>query len=188
VRGHAGDLFVVGDCDGLYVSDGSTVDELQHKNWKPVARTEAVGAFDLDLRFRRRAAGTSEHLLVGGSAEQPETLNVEYLGDDMIRFGTAGNSLAGAGPPVHVNPGQWYHVELSADPETDYSAARLGDRTVFTGFYGSDTAPRLTGDFSGDLRVRPESKSLCREVLGTGAIRPKPAPARTGTGTRTASG
>jgi hypothetical protein len=79
-------------------------------------------------------------------------------------------------------------VQLSADPQTDYSAVTVGDHTAFTGFYGSDVVPRLAGDFSGEIRVRPESKSLCREVVGTDAIRAKPAPARTGTGKRTASG
>jgi hypothetical protein len=166
-RGAAGDLFVVGDCDGLYVSDGSTVDELQHTNWKPVARTPAVGAFDVDLRFGNRPAGTTEALLVGGTPDAPQTLSVEYLGSDMIRFRTTGSGLTGEGPAVHVTPDKWYHVQLSADPETDFSLVKLGDRTVWSGFYSADAPPRLVADhnFRGDVRVHPESKALCREVL-----------------------
>src|SRR5262249_30294441 len=48
-RGNPGDLFVVGDCDGLYVSSGATVDELSHTNWQPVARTPGVGTYDLEV-------------------------------------------------------------------------------------------------------------------------------------------
>ena len=178
-RGTPGELFVVGDCDGLYVSDGSTVDELQHTNWKPVALTPAVGAYDVDLQFPRAAAGTSEALLVGGTAENPEVLHVDYLGDDQVRFRTSGTALAGAGPAFHVTPGKRYHVRLSGDPETDYSSVQLGDRTVWSGFYSSDVAPHLAisdgtratrGNFSGPVRVHPESKDLCREVLGKGPV------------------
>ncbi len=60
VRGPATDLFVVGDCAGLYVSDGSQPDELSHTSWKPVARTPALGAFDADVVFPGTPAGTSD--------------------------------------------------------------------------------------------------------------------------------
>jgi hypothetical protein len=58
-------------------------------------------------------------------------------------------------------------VQLSADPETDFSLVKLGDRTAWSGFYSADAPPRLVADrhFRGNIRVHPESKALCREVL-----------------------
>lgn len=173
-RGDAGQLFVVGDCDGVYVSDGATVDELSHTNWKPVARTPAVGAYDVDLTFPDAPAGTQDPLLVSGTADHPNVLAVEYLGDDHVRFVYRGAGIEGAGPAVHVTPGKTYRARLALDPETDFSTVRLGDRTVWSGVYTADDIARLgvnhldgstRARFGGTISQRPVSKALCRSLL-----------------------
>jgi hypothetical protein len=174
-RGDPGDLFVVGDCAGLYVSSGATVDELSHTNWQPVARTPAVGTYDLDVTFPADVeAGTRDPLLVSGSAEHPNVLGIEYLGGDRARIFYSGAGIPGAGPSVHITPGQTYRMHLAADPETDFSLVTLDDRTVWSGVYTADDVPtlavnRLTDTtrprFGGTIHRRPESKDLCRAVL-----------------------
>jgi hypothetical protein len=174
-RGDPGDLFVVGDCDGLYVSSGATVDELSHTNWQPVARTPGVGAYDLEVSFPADVKpGTKDPLLVSGTAEHPNILGIEYLGNDRARIFYSGAGIPGAGPSVHITPGQTYRMHLAADPETDFSLVTLDDRTVWSGVYTADDVPtlavnRLTEStrpkFGGTLHQLPESKDLCRAVV-----------------------
>jgi hypothetical protein len=177
VRGSAGELFVLGRCDGLYVSDGATVDDLSHTNWKPVERTARLGAFDVDVRFPDAPVGTVDPLLVSGAAGAADVLDVTYLTGHRIRVGYRGAGFGG-GSPVHVTPGRTYRMRLAMDPETDLSTVAIGDRTVFSGVYGGaggavlgrnaldrTTRPR----FGGTLRARPGSTELCRQVAGSSA-------------------
>jgi len=171
--GHAGDLFIVGDCAGLYVSDGSMNDELQRTNWKPVERTAQVGKWDLDVTFPRAEPGTSEPLLVSRSDDHDNVLSVEYLGNDQVRFRYEGEGPSNVSQPVDITPGRRYHVQLSADPQIDLLAVRIGDRTVFDTRYDPEALPRVgvndldhstSPRFTGTIRRRPESTALCREV------------------------
>jgi hypothetical protein len=173
-RGRAGDLFVVGACDGLYVSDGATVDELSHTNWKPVVRTSRLGAFDVDVRFPRAPVGTVDPLLASGTPGDASLVDVSYLAGNRIRIGFRGAGIGG-GAPVHVTPGHTYRMRLSMDPETDLSTVVLGDRTVFSGIYDgpagavlgqNDLDGSTRSRFGGTLRQRPTSQALCREVAG----------------------
>src|SRR5262249_6914492 len=51
-----GTLFVVGDCAGVYWSDGVL--------WRPIERTPATGEYKLRATFPDRPAGTRETMLV----------------------------------------------------------------------------------------------------------------------------
>jgi Alpha-(1->3)-arabinofuranosyltransferase len=174
-RGDPGDLFVVGDCDGLYVSSGATVDELSHTNWQPVARTPGVGAYDLEVTFPADVQpGTRDPLLVSGTADHPNVLGIEYLDADHARIFYSGAGLPGNGPTVHITPGKTYRVHVSADPETDFSLVTLDDRTIWSGVYTADDLPTLAVNhldsstrarFGGTIHQLPESKDLCRAVL-----------------------
>jgi hypothetical protein len=171
--GSPGEMFIVGDCAGLYISDGSNYDELQRTNWKPVERTEQVGKFDVDLTFPQGEPGTADPLLTSKTAGHRNVLSVEYLTGDRVRFRYRGQGPDGVSRPVHVTPGQRYHVQLSADPQVDLLAVRIGDKTVFDTLYVPDALPTLgvntvdqsTGPrFTGQIHRRPESNALCREV------------------------
>jgi hypothetical protein len=174
--GHPGDVFVVGDCDGLYVSNGATIDELVRSNSRPIVRTAAVGAYDLDVRFPDAPAGTSDPLLVGGTAARPYVLSVEYLGDGDIRFRETGEggSVSARSDVVHVTPGARTHLKASADPNLRSSLVTVGDRVVLRGLYEPDEPPRLgvndidgstRARFGGQIDRRPVSKDLCRAML-----------------------
>jgi hypothetical protein len=183
--GRAGDLFIVGDCAGLYISDGSLTDEVQPTNWKPVQRTARVGVFDTDLRFPPAAPGESEPLLAGGTTADPQVVSVHYLGDGMVRFGYRNAAGELAGEPVHVTPGAWYHAQISADPQTHQVLVRLGDTTALLVPYTS-TAPVELGvnrvsiatraRFGGEIRLRHQPTDLCREIRDRAGLRALPQP------------
>jgi len=176
--GAPGEVFVVGDCDGVYVSDGAVLDELAPTNWKPIVRTPAVGAFDVDVTFPAAKPGTADPVLVGGTAADPYVLRVEHLGDGNIRFRDDRGSDDGTAPIVHVTPGRTYRMRVAADPQTHLSEVLLDDRKVFSGSYlgtsYSGTAPHLgvndvdtstAPKFRGTLDPHPASTALCRKLL-----------------------
>ncbi|HEU5306218.1 MAG TPA: hypothetical protein VFW97_02740, partial [Acidimicrobiia bacterium] len=173
--GDPGQLFVVGACDGLYVSNGATVSELSHTNWQPVARTPSVGTYDLEVSFPDHVApGTRDPLLVSGDAREPSVLGIEYLANDRARIFFSGVGVAGNGPSVHITPGKTYRMQLALDPESQSSLVTLDDRTVWSGIYTGSALPTLAENrltestrpkFGGTMRQLPESKDLCRAVL-----------------------
>lgn len=164
--GRPGDVRVLGECDGLYVSDGATLDRLSLTNWKPVMRTPAVGAFELDMRFGRDGEGP---LLVGGTGDEHTELVVVRVDDDHLRFTITGAGF-GEGTIVKIDPDRWYRLRASLDPHTDFAVVQLGDRTVFSGGYGAVDVPRLAQDGWPDLRQRPVSRSLCQDVLADAGL------------------
>lgn len=180
-RGQPGELFVVGDCDGLYVSDGATVDELSHTNWKPVVRTPAVGAHELAVSFDDAPDGTQEPILVapatGASSPAGETvISVEHLPGDRVRFHSRSPGSEGTGPAVEVEPGRTYRMHASADPHTDFTLVVLDGQRVLSGFYPAATAPvlgRNTVDastlsrFGGTLRELPVERGACESIVAS---------------------
>jgi hypothetical protein len=178
--GDAGDLFVIGSCDGLYVSDGSATDELSHTSWKPVARTPAVGAYDLEVTFDDAPDGTRDPLLVAPATSDPGSgptvISVEHLSGDRIRFRTSSPGLDGAGPAVDIEPGRSYRLQASADPNTDVTVLVLDGERVLSSFYLAPTPPELghnTVDestrprFGGTIRQRGNGRSTCESIVGS---------------------
>lgn len=174
-RGPAGELFVVGDCAGVYVSDGGVVDELTKTSFKPVVRTPAVGAHDLDTSLDAVPAGRPAPLLVAGTAEAPHILSVERDGPDHVRFRYRGGDLDGAGPRVAIGPGR-QHLEVAADPGTGLISVLVDGEVAFEGLYLTGEVPTLgvndldgstSRTFPGTLAERPADGSLCRSLLGS---------------------
>jgi hypothetical protein len=165
--GAAGQLFVVGDCTGLYISDGSVPDEFNPSNWKPVARSPQVGTYDLDATFPDAAAGESDRLLVSRD-DAGGVLRVTYGGDGTVRFGYDGSGLPGQSEPVAVVPGRRYHLELTADPGTGMLTVHLDGKRAYSTLYLAADVPTLGAD---DLAVssRPASDELCRRILASGS-------------------
>lgn len=174
----AGDLFVVGDCAGLYVSDGSAADELTKTSFKPITRTPAVGAHDLDVSFENLHADNPAPVLVGGDVSAPHVLSVERDGPGHVRFRFRGGGLDGTGPRVATRRGQAQHLEVAADPGTGLITVVLDGRVTFQGLYPISDVPSLGANdldattsrtFPGTLRERPPDDDLCRSLLGSTA-------------------
>jgi len=174
--GGAGELFVVGDCAGVYVSDGSRPDELTHTSWKAVARGEAVGAHALEVVFPTDTVGTSDPLLSGGTRQRPEVISVEYLGDGELRFRYRGAGGDVVGRRVGVKPGGRHRLEVVADAQIDLLFVTLDDRRVLDAIYPGGTLLALGANevdtsthpqFRGLIKGRTPSDALCRRLLGS---------------------
>jgi hypothetical protein len=77
-RGPAGTLFVLGDCAGVYWSDGV--------HWHPIERTPASGLFRFDVRFHDEPPGTREPLLIAGPIGSSRRIDVEWVAPGQVRF------------------------------------------------------------------------------------------------------
>jgi hypothetical protein len=165
-RGHAlpappvgGTLFVVGDCDGVYWSDGV--------QWHPIERTPATGEYRLRVAFPDRP-GTREMLLVGGPAGKPDPLTVEYLADGRVRFALRGYT----GAPVHLPPDRAVDLDVVYDSRLPQAEVYLDGRSVFgapvplpagpVDVAGFSDSRRVT--FSGRARPHDNAPTFCRTL------------------------
>jgi hypothetical protein len=171
-----GTVFVVGDCDAVYWSDGST--------WHPVERTQATGRYPLDVTFRDRPPGTRETLLTAGPPDAQDTLGVEYLRDRRVRFWftspTLGDELTG---PIHrIRPGHTTRLDINYDTALGKLDVALDGDDVLGAYplvggavtvAGTPGAARVL-DFSGDARLRPTPRRFCAEIAPEAARGPRP--------------
>jgi hypothetical protein len=158
----AGTLFVVGDCAGVYWSDGHA--------WYSIERTSATGRFPLHLTFPKRPPGTSETVLAAG----PDRVRVEYIDAGDIRFElTSPNLTAPAvGDPVAIIPGRPTPVEIVFDPLVGTFDVTVHKKTVLAVAYVLARNPvRVAGrdrdasvDFSGLAELDPTPPSFCSDL------------------------
>jgi len=165
-RQSEGDLFIVGECDGLYWSDGG--------RWFAVERTNATGRFHLRLEFTRRPHGTREPIVA--NRDDPGTaVVVEHLDDDRIAFAkVGGDGSFTRGPAVPIETGRTYDVEVVLDRRMPELFVSLEDRFVLGGEYSSTTDEFTLGRnpvgspvaarFSGDVENRPLSRRVCEDI------------------------
>ena len=130
----AGTLFVLGDCDGVYWSDGTA--------WHPVERTDATGRYPMQLTLPRRPAGTRETILEAGAPGASDHVDVEYLAGDRIRFVFTSPHLpteaAGASVP---RPAGAAPVEIVYDTDLGQLDVSVRGRSVLGYAYGLAGAP-----------------------------------------------
>jgi hypothetical protein len=162
-------LFAVGDCDGLYWSDGET--------WFGVERTAATGEYPLEVTFPDRRPGSRETLLTVGSGDEADRVIVEYRDDDRVAFGLVSAFDDGRtfrSKPVDLEPGRSYRLDVVVDPHAGRFDLELDGEPVdgFTipinpgpvAIAGTDSATSET-DFSGTVEHVPERPTLCRELV-----------------------
>jgi len=162
-------LFVVGDCDGLYWSDGET--------WFGVERTAATGEYPLRVTFPDRRPGTRETLLTVGTGNEVERVIVEYRNDDQVVFGLVSAFEDGRtfrSEPVDIEPDRSHALDVVVDSDAGRFDVALDGEPVdgFTvpispgpvAVAGTDSATDDT-DFSGTLEHFPSRPTLCRELV-----------------------
>ena len=98
----AGTVFVVGDCEAVYWTDGVM--------WFPIERTPASGYHPLTVTFAERPEGTHETLLLSGPADAPDRLEVVHGVDDLVRLQLTSPHLDG---PV---TGEAFHARRQGEP------------------------------------------------------------------------
>jgi hypothetical protein len=155
-------LFVIGDCDALYVSDGF--------EWHAVERTEEGGGFTLHTTFAPARAGTREPLLTVGTGPDRYVFAIEHLGDGRAVFVEETRSLRGE--PFTLGDGA-SDLEVVVDPQLHVMRI-LRDRHQL---FGADFTAELTDvalgrdpaepnrQFGGMIERRPVRPKLCRTVV-----------------------
>jgi hypothetical protein len=182
LRAPAGEFFVLGDCDGLYYSDGTKPTELVHTSWKAVERTNAAGHYVVDVTFPHGRPGTSEPIFESGTPTLANVLEVEYQNDDDVTFRFRGQALDQMPEAVHIDPGREYRLDIAADSQLDMLVVRLDDRVVATTVYGADadnftfgrnplSVPGVEPAFTGTLHKVPVAAPVCRQLRDRSGLR-----------------
>jgi hypothetical protein len=171
-RGERGELFVVGDCAGLYWSDS--------REWFAVERADGAGHFRLRARFPDVATGEEALLGIGAGPDQ-NVLQVRYLPDHRARFvllsRVAPTPLVSA--PQRIEPGRAHAMDVIIDGRTGLVRVTLDGHDVLAAITLLVSGDEATiggaagqPPFSGTLRELPVRMPLCnrmRDRYGAGA-------------------
>lgn len=143
-QGPADFLFIRGQCDGLYWSDGIPPEGFSINNWRPVERTERAGEHHVGIRFVPQPAGTKEPLLAIDDKAFPATLYVEWLSDRKIRFGRAWSGKdAFVSSELTIDPDREYDAVLVADGQTGEISVTVDGTLVFQIFAPGSTGQKI---------------------------------------------
>jgi len=161
-----GTLFVVGDCDGVYWTDGVS--------WFPIERTQSTGRFPIALTLPDRPPGTEETFAVAGPPANAMRFAIAYLGAGTYRFVVTAPSFSGAvtSPIAKIDPGRPLSLELLYDPNVSQSGVFLAGKPVAGSAFpipagpvsiaGRDVDPQLT--FSGNAQLQPTPANFCHKL------------------------
>jgi len=164
-EGVPGDLFVLGDCDGLYVAG--------HSGWLAVERTERTGVRRLAVRFAGSGSNEREALAIVGRGAQRVTIasgpgrELAILVDDEI---VGRGSRPGAGDQDDASMklsfdeiyAGTYFATLEVDGRVVSQASAPYDRRATLRLGAGSGLPR----FSGRVRsVASPEPSACRRLL-----------------------
>ncbi|MFA5884525.1 MAG: hypothetical protein WDA60_11785 [Acidimicrobiia bacterium] len=172
----AGSLYVAGDCDGLYWSNG--------RFWHPVEQTPRTGRFVLDLTLDDAPAGTKEPLLSATDERGSSILWVEHLARDRVRFvyewtGENQSLIEGVAPdeeligqrtsdPIPLPAGEPITLAVRMDP-AGYVGVRTGGQVLMSTF-----APVATG--RAEVGVQDATSEGETTLQGTVDLRRPPTP------------
>ena len=175
--GHAGTLFVVGACDGLYLSDGLGTNTVKRSPWSAIELGPDRHAV-ADVTFDRQPVGTVVPIATVGDSR----VTARWVDGDHLVFGYLPPSGAGVEDvPVRVEPGRRYRLDVSADDRVEELSVMLDDARVLGAFTTGTTPsvelppttrhPSQSGDalaaFPGELQRRRVSTPLCEKLLGS---------------------
>jgi len=141
----AGQVFIGGDCVGMYLSSGKPVSaaptlQLEHKMWVPVEQSSAITTRMVMTVNAPGEIGPGLRVLTVGrdvvSLRSVGTRSVQFVLDDP-RYPTTGKVVT---PKI----GRTYHLVVSADPFLNRITVNIGNRTVLSGVLsgaGTGTSP-----------------------------------------------
>jgi hypothetical protein len=174
--GSRGDLFVIGDCDALYLNDGVRVDAIHSSPWNPVERGRRAGHFVLDVSVPALLDGQRQPLLsIETGDAHPGLIWVEQAGGSRaLGFGGAG--FAARSGPLSLQEGRTHRIELTVDARLRQVQARVDGKEAFSSILGAELDPTFTvgrntvGDpavddaFGGRIGIRPDHTPVCEEL------------------------
>jgi len=164
----ADQLFVVGDCAGLYYSLG----DFDHP-WASVERSSAAGRYDYSLTVHRRLPDRVTIPLVTVGDDPSTTVSMQLEGAGRIRFRENDRYLPSIGKWGRARLGRRYRVTVNVDTGTHEVSASLGRFPVFLGWTSAlppsvvvHTPPEPDGgEFSlRELKRPPPKIRLCRSL------------------------
>jgi hypothetical protein len=164
-RGSLGDLFVLGDCGGLYWSNS--------RIWHAIERGNGAGHYRLRVRFPAASSGQEPLLGLGtGTGTEQNVLGVRYLPDGKARF-VLDSPVAprSAGKTVRLDPGRPSLLDVVIDSRIGLARIKLDDETVLDVITflvpGDQAMVGATADaanparLSGPIRQLPLRTPLC---------------------------
>jgi hypothetical protein len=177
-------LFVVGDCDGLYWSDGS--------QWLAVEQSNSEGHFRLQVTFPTAPPGTRQPLLVAGVPGHAVYLTVDYRGRGSVSFDYLDQDQGlgwFSGGAQKVQPGSRYLLDVVLDRRLGIVSVRAGDKYLLDAVFGralagltgapqgAPTAPQgsislgqapsggpVASQFTGQIQNLPVDQGICRSL------------------------
>jgi hypothetical protein len=165
-----GTLFVLGDCEGVYWSDG--------RNWLPIEQTHATGRYPIRVTLRVAAPGTRETVLRAGPPGEEDVLALEHGRNDDWRFVFSSPRLDEdqVGDTITVGRGRSVELLVLYDPVLRSVEVMLDGR-FGEGFQWDAFASPVTvaGDgsdaasaphFLRDARLEPAPPDFCRDLVG----------------------
>jgi hypothetical protein len=166
-KGSVGEMFVVGNCGGLYWSDS--------REWFAVERGNGAGHYRLRVRFPDATSGQEPLLGIGDGAKQ-NVLRVRYRPDHTARF-VLESPVAPApleSTPQHIEPGRADALDVIIDNRTGTVSVALDGHLVLNAItflvpgnqatLGSTTNPDDPARFTGTIRELPVRTPLCNRV------------------------
>lgn len=163
--GTAGDLFVLGDCAGLYVEGLSG-------SWLPVERSAESGLHELSVVFG--SGGPPQALLTLGSGRSRVTVIVRQRPGRAAFSVAVGGRVVGSGAPVPVEVGRPTPVTVSIDRLNGrwvLSVAVPGATNAVLGLVPYDRLARVTlgagpgvAPFMGRVVAVPEPTPVCHQL------------------------
>jgi hypothetical protein len=173
-RRPAGDLFVLGRCAGLFVTD---IDG----EWIPLERTELGGLHRLTVRLPRTTASGGEALLSVGRGTGRTVAAVRGAGR-AFRFGLGiGRGGIAWSRPLRVDPRRPARIVLSVDRfRGQFAVLRVEGRTAVAltapgaaagrGVLGAAPGDRRLHPFTGRIARVPSAAPVCRRVAGRAGL------------------
>ncbi|MGZ4714105.1 MAG: hypothetical protein ACXV9S_14155 [Acidimicrobiia bacterium] len=150
-----GTTFVLGDCGGVYWSQGHAW--APSAKWYALARTEATGQYDLRMQFVGQGLRSVQPVMVRGEPGSIQAIAVD-IRPRAVRFGLYSQAhpewfahrKTGAdrkgflwGPRIRYRKGKTYPVEVVMDPNNGVVSVVISGYTAFVYFDYGLTTPQL---------------------------------------------
>ena len=137
-RAPADEIFITGDCAGLYISNGEDLSpdpdrQLERGSWTPIERGRPYHN-RLTLTFSNAAADLTEPIRLMSAGHDQIVARVDRLlknGKLVVHFEMTGEGKSIEGFPVEVPIGSPVAVSLLTDPQVHRTVVTVGGQAVF---------------------------------------------------------
>lgn len=140
--GEFGDVFVLGDCDAVYWSDGMRTDAAKRSNWNVVETATGVSGFAARIVIDPPERGMVQPLFsLDGDAGPTTVYLVLGPGSSVVQIGYAGPDGGVLGSPIPTRFGRPLALDVIADHRVTMLEVRLDGRVGLTGSFAGDAEP-----------------------------------------------